>query len=65
MQPGDAVVLIVEADGPLGVKCGACGRYVAGTTYPVVTIDTSVLSVLTQSHRCDDDQRAEDIGTPR
>jgi hypothetical protein len=42
--------LIVEADGPLGVRCETCGASIAGTQYPTVTFRVRTLVQLAKIH---------------
>jgi hypothetical protein len=42
--------LVVEADGPLSVRCGTCDAVVAGTQFPTVTFHLRTLVQLRRIH---------------
>jgi hypothetical protein len=43
-------VLVVEADGPLSVRCETCGDHVAGTQFPTVSFHLQTLMTLLTIH---------------
>jgi hypothetical protein len=42
--------LVVEADGPLSVRCETCGQHIAGTQYPTVSFHLETLMTLLTIH---------------